>query len=261
MSKTLILSDIHFGKPSSKVVSASQLQNLWRDCDELLLNGDTTEIHSFAYGKHAEEYTAELIELARKDGVRTTLLGGNHDPVCSETDWMWFWDKTVFVFHGHAAFGGIAPWSWRSKYIVQRRNDLLQKSGDGFTEQLEAVRRASHDAATGAFSQFRPSTPHMLMIGLPAAFNVLYGWWKFPTNIAKWVGAYASSAKYIITGHTHHAGIWKRDGKVIINTGCFGFPSHPRAVIIDDKKMTVHKLRVSKGNYSLGRVCSSWNAR
>jgi predicted phosphodiesterase len=261
MSKTLILSDIHFGKPSSSLTSASQLKNLWSGCDELVLNGDTTEIHSAKHGKQSEDYTSELIDIASNDGVQTTLISGNHDPNCSETDWLWFWDETVFVFHGHAAFAGIAPWSWRAKYIKKRRNEYIHKSSDGFVEQLEAVRKASHDAATGAFSKHRPSLPHMLMLGFPAVFNVLHGWWKFPSYVSRWIDSYAPTAKYVITGHTHHAGIWKRNGRVIINTGCFGFPSHPRAVVIDDEKLTVYRLRLTGGNYSLGRVCSSWNAR
>ena len=261
MSKTLILSDLHFGRPSFTITSASQLQTLWKGCDTFILNGDTTEIHSSKNSKHSAEFTSELINLANKDGVQTTLLCGNHDPNCSETDWRWFWDKTILVFHGHVAFAGIAPWSWRSKYIQERRNEYILKSGDGFVEQLSAVRKASFDAASGAFNIHRPKLPQMLMLGFPAVMHVLYGWWKFPSNISHWVSTYAPSAKYIITGHTHHAGNWKRNGRVIINTGCFGFPSHPRAVIIDDEKITVYRLQLSNNNYSLGQVCSSWYAR
>ena len=261
MSKTLILSDIHFSTSSSTVISAEQLRQLWSGCDELVLNGDTAEAHALQTCEASKKLTTSLINLAECDGVKTTLICGNHDPKISETDFLWFWDKKVLVFHGHAAFSGLAPWSWRAKYIVKTREQYLIDSGDGFDEQLAAIRRASFDAASGAFNSHRPSFLRFLLLALPATLHVLLGWWRFPSLIERWVDKYAPSAKYIIVGHTHHAGIWTRNKRIIVNTGCFGFPSHPRAVIIDNDVITVYRLRLSDGNYSLGRVCSSWKAR
>ena len=261
MSKTLILSDIHFCRSSSSVTSVEQLRPLWSECDALVLNGDTTEAHANDCSDESKQYTEKLVKLAEHDGVKTTLICGNHDPVVSEIEYLWFCEKKVLVFHGHVAFPQITPWSWRAKYIAKARKKYLAESGDGFEEQLAAVRRASFDAASGAFSTCRPSFPHMLAIGLPAAFQVFYSWWRFPALLSTWVEQYAPSAKFIITGHIHHAGIWKRKNRVIVNTGCFGFPSHPRAVVIENDKITVYRLRLTRGHYSLGRVCASWNAR
>ncbi len=261
MGKTLILSDIHFCKKPSKVTSAKQLRTLWDSCDRLVLNGDTTEAHSSRYSCESKERAAELIELANSDGVSTTLICGNHDPISSEHDYIWCWDKTVLVFHGHAAFPKIAPWSWRSPLVYKARMKYLKETGDGFHEQLLAVRRASHDSASGVFSSNRPSLPKMLLLACPAAIRVFYGWQRFPSLVSSWANQYAPTSRFIITGHTHHAGIWKRDERVIINTGCFGFPSHPRAVIIDEDTLSIFRLKLSRGNYSFGRVFASWNAR
>lgn len=261
MSKTLILSDIHFCRSRSSAVSPEQLRPLWSGCDALVLNGDTTEAHAKSRSGASEQHTQTLVELASKDGVRTTLICGNHDPVVSNIESLWFCDKRVLVFHGHAPFPTITPWNWRSKYIAEVRLKSLAESGDGFEEQLAAVRKASFDAVSGAFRIHRPSMPHMLALGPRAAFRVLYCWWKFPSLVSAWVENYASTASFIITGHTHHAGIWKRKNRVIINTGCFGFPSHPRAVIIDDNKLTVYRLRLKHSDYSFGRICGSWDVR
>ena len=261
MSKTLILSDIHFCRPRSSEVTPEQLRPLWSGCDALVLNGDTTEAHAKSTSSASKQNTETLIELASHDGVQTTLICGNHDPVVSEIESLWFCDKRVLVFHGHAAFPTITPWNWRSKYIAEVRSNYLAENGDGFEEQLAAVRMASFDAVSGAFSAHRPSMPHMLALGPPAAFRVFYSWWKFPSLLTAWVEKYASTASCIITGHTHHAGIWKRNNRVIVNTGCFGFPSHPRAVVIEGQQITVYRLRLMNGNYSLGRVCASWNVR
>jgi predicted phosphodiesterase len=261
MSRTLILSDIHFCRKPSKVTSGKQIRALWEGCDTLVLNGDTTETHSIRYSDESKKLTRELVDLAKKDGVTTRLICGNHDPLVSETDYLWFCNNQVLVFHGHVAFPNVAPWSWRAPFVLKARQAYLEESGDGFLEQLIALRKASHDSASGKFSTDRPSTVKMLLLGLPATFRIFQGWWKFPSLISNWVEQYAPSANYIITGHTHHAGIWKRNGRVIVNTGCFGFPTHPRAVIIEDSNIAVYRLRISNGVYSLGRVCDSWNAR
>jgi len=261
MSKTLILSDIHFGKPSSTAGSAQQLRGLWEGCESLILNGDTTETHSVNSCVKSKKLTAELFELTKKDGVHTTAIAGNHDPEISETNYAWFWDNRVLVFHGHAVFPGVAPWSWRAPFIHQRRIDLMSESDDGFEEQLEAVRKASLAAAKGEFKHHRPSPLHMASLAIPASFRVLQSWWRFPKNTSNWVNQFASSAKFIVVGHTHHAGIWNVDGRVIINTGCFGFPSHPRAVIIDENELTVYRLKLLNNRYTLGQVYSSWKAR
>ena len=260
MSRTLILSDIHLCKKISSCKTPEQLRPLWKGCDKLILNGDTTEEHGLQTAEQSRKQTQKLIKLADEDGVETILICGNHDPEYSPNH-IWMLDDKVLVMHGHIAFSGIAPWSWRSRYIAQARLQYLQESGDGFEQQLSAVDRASVDAATGKFKSSRPSTMRFLLLTLPAFCHVVLSWLAFPSRIHRWVHKYAPNAKFVITGHTHHAGIWKQDGRVIINTGCFGFPSHPRAVYIEDKTITVYKLRCKNTIYSLGRVCASWNVR
>lgn len=260
MSRTLILSDIHFCRWSTKIQSIDQLQPLWQGCDSLVLNGDTAEMHSPKHAKKSKEMARSLVDAAIDDGLKATLICGNHDPSISGVDYLWLCDKRVLVIHGHASFKGVAPWSWRSKHIARSRQEQLESGGDGFEEQIAAVRTASIQAATGAFANHRPGPVHMAMLGFPAVFHILLGWWRFPSLTTQWAQRFAPSAKYIITGHTHHAGIWNRNGRIIINTGCFGFPSHPRAVVIDGERIVVHKIVKRDNDYSLGPVLGSWDA-
>lgn len=260
MHKTLILSDIHFCRWSTTVKSIEQLQPLWRSCDELVLNGDTTEMHSISHAKSSNEMTTSLIEAAKNDDVQTTLICGNHDPAISDIQHMWFWDKKILVFHGHAVFKGVAPWSWRGKYIARCRDEQMRNSDMGINEQLAAVQIASAKAAMGEFSNHRPNPIHMAMLGLPAIFHIFASWLQFPTLVGYWADQFAPNAKYIITGHTHHAGTWHRDGRTVINTGCFGFPSHPRAVLIDEASIAIYKIVKQNNRFSLGPVIQSWDA-
>jgi predicted phosphodiesterase len=260
MGKTLILSDIHFCKKSSTCNTAEQLRQLWQGCDLLILNGDTTEEHGLRTAEESRIQTKRLIKLAKQDGVQTTLICGNHDPEY-EPNHVWICGNRLLVMHGHVAFSGVAPWSWRSRYIAAARKKYLEETGDGFEQQLSAICRSSVDAATGKFKSHRPSTFQFLLLIIPSIMHVLLGWLTFPTRIHRWAKTYAPATKFIVTGHTHHAGIWRREDRVIINTGCFGFPSHPRAVLIDECKLTVYKLQKKKNIYSLGRIFASWNLR
>ncbi len=260
MAKTLILSDIHFCKWSSTVTSVHQLRPLWKGFDALILNGDTSELHSAKHSKASMLAADEIKTTTRDDGVHLTMICGNHDPTISNTEYVWFHNKKTLVFHGHAPIKGVAPWSWRCKHIAEKNKQHLINADDVFEEQLQATRIGSTLAATGAFKQHRPKSLHMLMLSIPAVYKILRCWWSYPSLVAKWAEQYAPSARLVITGHTHHAGIWNRNGIIIINTGCFGFPSHPRAVIIDDDSIIVKRLSKRGGVYELGRVCESWNA-
>lgn len=201
-----------------------------------------------------------MIDLATQDGLKVILVCGNHDPEYGVSH-VWKHNKKILITHGHIAFPGVAPWSWRSKHIQKARRGYLDSTGDGFEEQFSATKKASIDAATGKFKSHTPSKFRYLCIAIPSAIHVLIGWLTFPTRIHNWAQKYAPSAQIIITGHTHHAGIWKRGTQTIVNTGCFGFPSHPRAVVIENELVVVHKLRCNEGRYSLGKICASLNVR
>ncbi|MGY8752957.1 MAG: metallophosphoesterase family protein [Phycisphaerales bacterium] len=258
MSRTLILSDIHFCKRGSSVNSVEQLRPLWQGYDELILNGDTSELHCAQHTEKAEEAVAAIKAMTDEDDVQLTLICGNHDPTISDLEHKWYCNKQVLVFHGHAPIFGGAPWSWRYKHFAESHASQLQGTGDGFDEQLSAVRTASIQSATGEFNEHKPSTFRLSLLVIPSIIKILKCWKRYPTYVSKWANQFAPTAKFIITGHTHHAGIWNREDKVIINTGCYGFPSHPRAVEIDGNKITVYKIYKRKHVYTLGSECASW---
>ena len=261
MCRTLILSDIHFCKRGSTIHSFEQLRPLWQGFDAVVLNGDTLELHCDKYAVKSKIANDKLHKMAKEDGVHLSMVCGNHDPTVSSLEHKWYWDKKVLVFHGHAPIFGGAPWSWRYKHFAKSYEEQLQQYGDGFNEQLAAVRIASIQSASGAFNYHKPSPFQMLLLIVPAIYKILKCWMQYPSLVIKWSNKFAPSATFIVTGHTHHAGIWERDGKVVINTGCFGFPSHPRAVVINDDTLTVYTLKNRKGTYEFGRVCASWDAR
>ena len=264
MSKTLILSDIHFCKNGSSVRSFDSLRSLWQGFDDLILNGDTAETLSSTLAEKSIQLTESLVDAARAEGVHVTLLGGNHDPDISDLDHVYLSQEKILVFHGHAAFQDIAPWSWRSPHILRTRSEYISLQGDGFAQQLEAVRNAASKVRTQEFNKFKPTPIQMMMLAVPSLLNVLRGWCIFPSLVSRWVETYSPQSSFVVTGHSHHAGIWKRSDRTIINTGCFGlrgFPSRPRAVVIDDQQLRVFKLRKSNGVYEFGNQVASFEVK
>jgi len=256
MSKILILSDIHFCKNGSSVQSYESIRSLWVGFDTLILNGDTAETLSSTLADPSIQLTESLVDAATEDGLQVILLGGNHDPDISNCDHVYLLNEKILVFHGHVAFQGVAPWSWRSPHIQQLRKDHIRSRGDGFMAQLEAVRAASSSVRMKVFEKNRPSYFGLLMFAIPSMFQVLRGWVVFPSLISDWVNAYSPQSSVIITGHTHRPGIWKRGNKTIINTGCFGlrgFPARPKAVVVEGQQISLFTLQKRGGAYGLGR--------
>jgi len=91
--------------------------------------------------------------------------------------------------------------------------------------------------------------------------QVIDYWRKIPKLAASFLQEHAPLARFGVFGHTHHAGIWNINDRVIINTGSFGFPGRPRAVTIDDDRtLSVWPIRTRNGAYQLDATpLSTWS--
>ena len=258
MKRTLILSDLHLCRWLSDIGSIAELRPLWQGFDELVLNGDTEETYSIRYEKVSKQATRELIETAKKDGVRVHLLNGNHDPMISDCHYYSSHEDQVLIMHGHVILHEVTPWTWYGKKIALHRQELINESGDGFESQLQTTQLASDRSASSRRKRDRAA-----LIALPyriawGVVRILQVWKAFPRLTENWVSTYAPSTKIIVVGHTHRAGIWNVRDLVIINTGCFGFPSHPRAVIIEGSMLRVIRIRKKGNAYYLAKELGSW---
>ncbi len=257
-NKTLILSDLHLCKRLSTIETISQLRPLWQGFDELILNGDTEESYSKKYSSQSQEATRSLIKTAESDNVKVHLLDGNHDPMISDSHARLSHDSKVLIMHGHAVFPEIAPWTWYASKIKKHRNELLQASGDTFQSQLEATRIASNRSAKSREVKNRPNLIELPLRTAWCVFKILQTWKRCPSITERWLSTYAPKTKIVIIGHTHRAGIWEINGRVIINTGCFGFPSHPRGVVINENTLKVFRIQKINDQYNLDQELGSW---
>jgi hypothetical protein len=84
--------------------------------------------------------------------------------------------------------------------------------------------------------------------------QVLWYWWRFPRLAARFLRDHAPNARIGVFGHTHRAGIWTIDNRVIINTGSFGFPGKPRGVMVEgDREARVLAIENDGATYRFAR--------
>ncbi len=243
--KYAILSDLHMGREPWRA-RAEMMRPLWQGVDHLIINGDVAELYDPRYIDLAEQETLRLQELCEADGVTLTLLAGNHDPDVTDQHFLFMADQKILITHGDSVHPAIAPWCATAP-LMQAAFDKAMASFPVETKDLLSSRlAATKTAARTKWEHVREGNFHMMglkrMIRRPISFfEVLRYWHRFPDDAAGFMEKYAPQSTVLITGHTHHKGIWTRRGKTIINTGGFAFPTTPRRVIVEGTKITVHE--------------------
>lgn len=255
--RIVIISDTHLGRPKHAARSAEALRSLWCDAGHLIVNGDVAEVHHPNHRAAAARETMHLLELGERDNVQITLLSGNHDPFLSDHRCLELHGGEVFVTHGDALHPAIAPWSpsaARMRLIQREAFESLSKDGRGeLTARLTAAQHAAHAEWDVLREEAMRSTITGMLLRPAAWIRVLHYWWTFPSLAARFAASCRIPARFIVTGHTHHPGCWHTHGRIVMNTGSFGFPGRPRAVVIDHDAIAFMPIRDEGSSYRLAR--------
>lgn len=251
--RIVIVSDLHLGRPRSGASSAEALRPIWKGASRLIVNGDVAEVHDPKHQAIAALETLKLSDLCETDEVELTLLSGNHDPGITDLRHLTLANDAVFVTHGDALHPAITPWSPGHDRIQSANEAAMAHIDPDDRESLESRLRASQHACYSEWKDLdrladeaRHTSPLGMLFRPHAIIQVLRYWRSFPQMAARFGAIYAPRARFILMGHTHRAGIWDIDDRIIINTGAYGFPGRPRAVVIEDGKLQVHDV-VRKG--------------
>ncbi len=254
-ARTVILSDTHMGRPHATAGSPEALRALWQGADHLIMNGDLAELHHPRYRGAAAWTVVRLKELCEQDGVKLTMLAGNHDPYLTDKRYMELADGQIFITHGDVLHSAVAPWS-RDAPALRRafRREIVKPPAPGHDEldhHLACIQAAAQqecfryerDYGEGVISELlsRPLT-------IP---RIAHYWWIIPRLASTFLDRYRPHAKFMIFGHTHHHGIWHRRGRTLINTGAYGLPAKPRAVIFENETLHVHAIKREDDVYVL----------
>lgn len=253
--RIVILSDTHLGRPHAAARSADALRPLWRGAAHLIINGDVAEMHHPKRLSHAARQTMRLFELCEEDGVQLTLLSGNHDPYLTDLRHLHLAAGDVFVTHGDVLHKAVAPWSPAAGRMRQVHEQALASLAGEHRDDLELRLAASQHASIAEWEQMEREAARSSITGMLfrpwAVAQVLWYWWRIPKVAAQFLRRHAPQARYMILGHTHRAGVWKIDGRTIINTGSYGFPGRPLAVALEDDQLSVWRIRLLEDRYRL----------
>ena len=255
---TIILSDLHFGRPGTSVGDARLLRPLLEDRAHLILNGDVAEVHHPIHRAEAARQTLALLDMCEAMEVSVTLISGNHDPFLSDRRHLLLASGRVLVTHGDVLHPAIAPWSPAAGRMRITHDEALRQFTSDSRDALEARLRATQHAAYAEWSTLEAlskeaseSTLASMLRSPRLILQVLRYWRRFPALAAKFAEEYRPDAQIIVVGHTHRAGVWHVGPRTVLNTGSFGFPGRPHAVVLDGSCASLHAIHRTRSGYRL----------
>jgi predicted phosphodiesterase len=259
---TRILSDLHYGDHAGRLRRLEELDPLLQGVEHLVLNGDSVDTRPSAHPAHAERCRAELLAFCAQRVPRLTLITGNHDPDLSACHHLDLAGGEVFVVHGDLLYPSLVPWSRDAPVVRRRLREALRHAAPGS--------RGGLAGRAAAFRRVAASLPQRHPAGLPAwrallsfladtvwpphrAALILHSWLVLPARAARLARRHRPAARFILTGHTHYPGCWRRaTGPVVINTGSFTRPLGALAVDVRAGVLRVRTVTHRRAHYHPG---------
>ncbi len=231
-----ILSDLHLGHPASRISSVEQLRPLLEGVGTVVFNGDTWQELATAFRPRAEGLLSELKQLCASLGVEPVFLSGNHDPGGPGKGWVELAGGRIVVTHGDAVMWGSSPWSREAFARLEQIKALwaehraAAESDPG--ERLQLAREMALLLRAPGIPKGRSIFRRALDAANPPkrAFEILRVWAQQADDAAAFAGHYFPKAEVVVIGHFHHHGIWRKRGRLIINTGAYVHPHRARWV-------------------------------
>ncbi len=261
MSITRILSDLHYGHPATYLRDLKQIGPLLEGADRVVFNGDSVEMR---FVKEREQGAADFAlfkAFCAQIGIDAVFLTGNHDPALTDLNHLDLAEGAILVTHGDILFHGLSPWSREVKALQDAHTRFLAAAGNPPTLEPRLV--AARLAALSIENLGPRAHHHARVRSLPGFIQEVWPFWRplkmlecwmqTPALAAAFAAQYRPKANCILIGHTHRAGVWKRKGRTIINTGSFLPYSGMLAVDLTADSLTVRKIVESQGCFRLGR--------
>ena len=260
---TIIISDLHLGHRATQIRDPEELVPILKEARSVIFNGDTVEMRTPVDRPVGRHMAAVVARLCHSIGCRATFINGNHDPAVSKIDHLDLMDGRILVTHGDILFLGVAPWSRQA--LAYRRIHLRALANLGpdalmsFEKRLLAAKRTSIKLQLLE----RPVTEHSKAPKLGVLVHVFWpphrpimilrAWLQTPTLAARLCDLFRPNARYVIVGHTHYPGCWKRGPVTVINTGSYVLHFGALAVLLDGESIEIRKVIKQKEGFALGK--------
>lgn len=264
-NKIRIVSDLHVGHKASVIDRLDALTPLAEGVDWLILAGDTLELKygdfdADHYDSNREQRRFE--EETEKWGCKVTVITGNHDPEISDTHSLSILEDKVFITHGDGLFPNVTPWSSNIGNL-QKHAAIIDPEATGSTAKELHDYLALHKQVTIRAhkddKKYNPTLWGKMKIFIHqmwppiTPFLILKSWREVPSRAVSLTERFGISPKFIVVGHTHNPGIWKRGGQTVINLGSY-FPwPGARCIDIEGKTLSVRRIRKKHNDIKIGK--------
>lgn len=265
---TRIFSDVHYGDRASRARSLAQLAPLLHGPAALVLNGDTLETRPGPSPERSARILAEVQAFFPRHVPSVTFLTGNHDANLTPHHALELAGGEIFVTHGDILYDDLVPWSQDAPLI---RRLLAKEFSTIATAQREILetRLALFRRVATAIPQRHQSELNPLKYAIQLAndtvwppmrlIRILRCWRQMPELAAALLRRHRPRAKFIIIGHTHRPGVWRRpDGLVVINTGSFSRPFGGCVVDVLPGRLIVRRTEARRGEFHPGATIAEF---
>ena len=261
--RTRVLSDLHLGHSASRLTGTAMLEPLLEGVDHLILAGDIWQERKVGAGRaQARVLFDEFLAMITEVGTQLELLRGNHDPDTGEGV-AWMADGKVLVNHGDAIYDDATPWS---REIGKYRDEV---------EAIVATYAAKRHLAAACADRAREIAMAIKVVPLPKLpppfnffatalwppsrpFEMIRVWRGMGDQGLKFLDQSGEGARVLVCGHFHQAGIWERDGSLMINTGSFMKGSRPWCVDLCEGSLTARQVDLIEGVFVPGEIKGAW---
>ncbi len=247
----VVVSDLHLTHRGRWRDRLERLRALWAGAASVVFNGDTITWATAADARTSRQMLAHLADLCRADGAGAIFLAGNSDFDLARRRHLDLAGGKVLVTHGDVIFDEVCPWRAAAPRLRAARRNFLAALPAQRRQTLEAQLDAARQAVAevdcprriGPLGHFELTARLWRLLANPAQpWAVLRTWRTAPALAARLLRRYRPQARAIIFGHTHRAGLWRIDGRVIINTGAPGRFGRALVARVHDGQIVVRRV-------------------
>lgn len=262
-----ILSDIHLGHDACALKDVREIRPLLEGAGTIIFNGDTAEIRAKRLQARAFDENAKLAALLEELGIERTLyITGNHDPRVSEDHHVDLCQGKLLVTHGDFLFRYVSPWSKKLRHCRPSIDALLEQCdaerlATDFDYRLEVTRQCC-DILEVLDMRFSKSLWGMTRyvgqeIWPPTRLlTILDVWLRSPRLMASALERYRPQARAVVFGHIHRSGIWRKRGRLLVNTGAFLTMTKSTVAEVKGGELQVHKVNRNGREWRLEKPVS-----
>lgn len=224
-----ILSDLHLGHKISRIERVESLRPLIAGMGTVIFNGDTWQELARPFRERSEAMLRDLRALCAEEGAEAVFLPGNHDPGWEGPGWVELAGGRVVVTHGDALLWDSSPWKreiLRSGRHVAELWDAHPAAEHDPHERIAVAREVARDLCSVEYPVGRRFLQRAWDAAMPPtrALKMIESWIYQGDAGAEFCRRYFPRAEMLVIGHFHHAGMWRRGGRTVVDTGSFMNP-------------------------------------